>query len=214
MRSLISPQIDERRLAHEVERAADRAFGRILDRHDRVVGLAALRRAEHLVDRRAAAPRRRTAPKCLRDRGVAERARRARGRRSRSVCSSARHADIDLRGRRRRRPRSDSGPRLRGLQPRAAPAPRARAGTRRRRPSARRSPARARARALSRARISRSSASIAARWRGEFGSWPLASAVGHGGSRRRGVGATLARRRRRRSRRRARARRASRRRRG
>ena len=39
--------------SNKVERASDRAFGRILDRHDRVVGLPALDRAEHVVDRRA-----------------------------------------------------------------------------------------------------------------------------------------------------------------
>ncbi len=57
--------------AHEVERSSDRAFGGILDRHDRIVGLAALDGAEDLIDRRI---RRRVDERAevLRDRRVAE----------------------------------------------------------------------------------------------------------------------------------------------
>ena len=44
---------DERRLAHEIERAAHRALGRVLDRDHRIVGLTRLRGAKDLVDRRA-----------------------------------------------------------------------------------------------------------------------------------------------------------------
>ena len=43
----------ERRLEHEVERAADDALGGILHGDDRMIGRAALGRAEHFVDRRA-----------------------------------------------------------------------------------------------------------------------------------------------------------------
>ena len=55
---LHDPQLDladdrERSLAHEIERAADGALGRILHGHDGVVGAPALGGAEHLVDRTA-----------------------------------------------------------------------------------------------------------------------------------------------------------------
>ena len=59
MRSLISPTIVSWRLAHEVERAPDRALGGVLDRHHRVVGLARLRPRETLRrSTRTARPRR------------------------------------------------------------------------------------------------------------------------------------------------------------
>ena len=81
--------------AHQVERAAHRALGRVLDGHDRVVGLPALAGAEDLVDRRA---RRAStnAPKCL---VTAAWLKVPAGPRyaMRSGCSSARHADITCR---------------------------------------------------------------------------------------------------------------------
>src|SRR2546426_6531681 len=55
---LHDPQLDladdrKRRLAHEIECATHGALGRILDRHDSVIGAPTLAGAEHLVDRAA-----------------------------------------------------------------------------------------------------------------------------------------------------------------
>src|SRR5258708_11845453 len=46
------PAHAHRRLRNEVQRAADRALGRVLPRHDAEIGGTRLDRAEHLVDRR------------------------------------------------------------------------------------------------------------------------------------------------------------------
>ena len=98
----------QRRLAHEVERAADRAFGGVLHRHDREVGLPALRRPEDLVDRRAAARASTNCPKCLATAVVRERAGRTEVRHAQRLLEreAGRH---DCR-KSRRPPRSDSGP--------------------------------------------------------------------------------------------------------
>ncbi len=52
MRSTTSPQIFRGRRQQQVHRAADRAFGRILDRHDGVVGVTGLDLAEDIIDGR------------------------------------------------------------------------------------------------------------------------------------------------------------------
>ena len=94
----------KRRLAHEIERAADGAFGRILDRHDRVVGLPAFGRAEHVVDRRERLGVDELT-EMLRHRRVRERARPDRDRRC-AAAARARGTPTSSGGRRRRPLRS------------------------------------------------------------------------------------------------------------
>ena len=134
---LVDAQLDlaaDRRAAsaHEIERAADRALGRILDRHDGVVGLPALGGAKHLVDRRRTARASTNVPKCLATAAwlnVPAGPRYA----MRIGCSSARHADMISRNTpvdRLVRQRT----RVFGVQAATAPAPRAPGDRRRRRP--------------------------------------------------------------------------------
>ena len=72
-RSLTSPQIESSVATMRSMRAADGAFGRILDRHHGVVRLAAVDRAEDVVERRRR-HRLDERAEVLGDRGVAERA--------------------------------------------------------------------------------------------------------------------------------------------
>jgi hypothetical protein len=75
MRNLTSPTIVSG-VWHMRSKVADRALGRILDRHHRIIGLAGLGCAKHFIDRRARLGLDQV-PEMLAHRGMAEGARRA-----------------------------------------------------------------------------------------------------------------------------------------